>query len=386
MLILETLAETATVDSSATTRDLCGLFARHDNYTTLHTSVPLASRTLYQMTMNLRQKHINIQNSLHMEQFAHRFLNTRTMKRVTRLEVTIDTPQGFTSLAAVLLQLSQLETLAVQDRGTSPQARSMSGAPDSGGLPDAFVDAVSTLTTLRVLVLLPQATAVTRDDVARICRGTRRLLYLHIPATIRAGRPRSVEETNIPLNLRFLRTLSAGRPGRRQSSNIFQEVLKNAECSYLERLNVVGVEWTPLHLFQSTLGNVRHLETISSNRKIWDAFAFFHACNSRLPRVETIEMHLDDWTGYLGTGLPHLEVITVLDDLFEEEGEAKRDRLTTVLRSILRLKEGSRLLRRVSVFTTGAMPLIQEELDDFVGEYRKEHVILSFKTRRAFTD
>lgn len=269
-LILENLGDTHVIDNGSSARDFCDLFVVKEEYKTLHVTVPLLSKEVYNETRVARDSHIHIPSTRSLHRFASLYLGTATMGRITRLEIVVDTEGELYFVAAVLSELPSLETFAIRElvRRLPPLGMYMGSGVRS--LPTAVVQALGSLANLRVLVLLPDSTAVSRGDVAAIGRGCRRLAYLHIPSMIVRDMSADLDGSRPPLQLPVLRTLSIGFAGTRRPTNAVREILQDADLPALRRLNVMGIVWESLNdlVHRASLGQSRAVGVCDQQREV----------------------------------------------------------------------------------------------------------------------
>lgn len=383
-MVWEKLSDDVTVTESWKSRDLCNLIRRADGYTTLHVTLPLVAKTVYNATSSMRRKHVNIRGSAALEVFAQRLIGSQGMLNITRLDIVVDSISGVQLLGTVIESLQGLECLAfrhvIPRRDGQPRVVSWNHL----STPQRLVRALGCLSRLQVLVIVPGATVLTVRDVHDILRGCKALRYLHIPCSLHSDVTHSQDTVEGSRVVSNIRTLSVGYPGRHESTNVFEELLGKILFAGLVRLNVLGMVSTDLMDFVSTLGTVQQLETISSNRKIWEAFEDYRARDSNLPLVERLDVHVADFTGSMGVSLPHLRVVTIIDDIHYDDREGWDARLSMVLESVQRLKTGSPRLHRVEVVFKETTRGDNDAMRNFANEMRNVEVHVVMRSVKGF--
>lgn len=362
--IFECFGDDTVLHDDSLGRDFTERIARTEQYWTLHWSIPLVSRRFNDVSAHLRTKHVNIQNSAQLQAFNDQHVQRRRREAVTRLDVFVDCSRGMETLAELLDDLTNLRELSFRHIDRRPRFNCTTPT----NLPPRLVTAISYLTSVRALVLHPGTSLVSVSDLERWGRGVRRLLYLHVPGEVGLGEETGTGRERSVLSFPFVRTLSMGIPGRVRKTNVLQEVVRLGVFPHLARLNVLGKCWENVTAMQTTLGKVRHIETISCNWKIWEALDFFHEQDPWTPSVEEIEIHLDERTGFLGRGLPHLESVTLVDDVHGHGGiDDRKVRVEMALGSVVRWQAGCARLREVELELMDS----RRGMEDIIEEYSR---------------
>lgn len=356
------------------------------DYRTLHWSIPLVCRRFYTLSAPLRETHLKIYSTRALHRFREERLDHGcTLERLTRLDVILNSRDGITELAVVLDQLSSLVELSFRHLERHSYMARFNAPLATRTLPRALVDSIAALPSLQTLIIHPGTSFVTRTDIERMAAGSSTLHLLHIPSTLYSPDPSPpIAQTNNGL-WAHLQTLSLGHPRFVQTTNVFPLVLRNSEFPNLQHLNIVGRCWEDLTGYQTTLGRVHELETLSSNSTVWDALDYFADNDSTYPLLERVVLHVDDGTGMGERSYRHLRAVCVIDDvLVNEPSQKSQDRLEKTLRSILQSKAGSPHLHQVELYVLKSLADSQKGLSEFASQFRDRGISLTIHAVGSF--
>lgn len=318
------------------------IFATSDGLRTLQQSVPLVSRAFYYRSRAVRMEHVRIRNSRQLNSFSSALAANMVGRTTTELNVMCESRDSLALLPAVLNALPALQRLALYHRF---QSHGSDNAP--GRMEATLVHAITQLNDLKVLILPGEDSIVQRQSVVLLGEELRNLEFLHLPPKLAAPGPSGDALANAPLEFPRLRTLSTAQYYVDEDCASLHQVLSVCNFPLLWRLNVLGNVSDDLTEFDDTLGCVRILETLSSNIKIWEALACFHERDSSMPLVESLILHLERYSGWLGSGLPNIRAIVI--HASEPEPDRCAERIDVLLDAVARFKEGSPLLASVHV-------------------------------------
>lgn len=378
--IFEELDGHSEINESTTATDFCLRLTRTRGYQTLHRTIPLVSQQFNLVSRFIRYRHVNVMTSSQLLRFSNEHLGKDRMASVTRLDVGVDSRHGLISMAEMLPELPKLEELSVRHWERAGCWTQYASPSSTNGMPASVVEAISRVVTLRTLVIHSGATKLSRENLDVFGQRLSALSYLHIPALVVRQHPEDGSTVDKVLDFPLIRTLSAGFPGRRQGTNLFGEVLRNASVPNLQRINLGGMSWEDLTGYGATLGRVRVLECVCSNWRVWEALESFHERDPNQPLLEEIVLHIDGRGASFGEGLPHLQTVTLLDDEFDgREGDARKKRIEEALEGVWQWKSGCARLHTVLLRTGGGKKGIEDILTLFADRLSEKQVRLDIE-------
>lgn len=382
--ILRRLDDISPITATSTAREYTAMLRTSQEYTTLHTAIPRVSHRFKRLYDTIRPDHIKIESSLQLHRFTNKWLGSNALRSLTRLEIRLDTRGALLSLAALLKECPRLEVLALRQYSREPLRPDLNASPVQRRIPPILVDAIGQLPVLRVLAILSGETLVCRSDLHRIGTCARSILYLHIPSILFPQELSLTHPDEDTVHFPLLRTLSVGYPERNDPTNVFHEILRNGTFPFLDRLNVLGTCLGDVKDSVRTLGMVRSIETFTSNIKIWEALHHFHQSAHDLPLLETLELHIDRTSPSFGPGLPHLRIISLVDDR-HTDGSSRRLRLESVLRAIVAWKSGCPKLDTVCLSLLGDIDGLENLLEHYTYILQTVAVVFSHKVVHTFS-
>lgn len=308
-VVIENLADEMAVGDTSCAADFLRILDRSESQRCLDTVLPAISRSIARFSDGFRLRRLNIQSTLQLRNFMDRALDGRRATFTTEVDLTIDTSTGMSLVPSLLTSLPNVKRLALKHAYLSTLVtQSTFTVRPRALLALNVVHAIAGLSQLEVLVFAPSDSLVCREALVALGSHLPRLQRLHIPRILGRRPPR---EDGVPpqcVDFPALRTLSVGSAFETRVCTSFSDFVQHTNLPSLVRVNLLGLATVSSIDFNSTMENLRTLETTASNLSVWQGTS----------KVELLVIHLDSVGTFSRRDWPRLQSVIVNGEMGKE--------------------------------------------------------------------